>query len=135
MHIPISHYVYEFSYPEGMPELAGIVFYVGKGTSLRRMDNHLKEAANGCDCAKCEAIRSVWDAGLVVVRRIVFESQSESKTLNEEKRRILQHRSPYLTNKIQTQPIYTNESNGYKRTRIIIKDEDCEPGSISPFWT
>ncbi len=37
MHILKSHYVYEFSYPERMQELEGIVFYVGKGTSLQRM--------------------------------------------------------------------------------------------------
>lgn len=134
MYIPKSHYVYEFSYPEGMPELAGIVFYVGKGTSLHRMDSHLREAANGCDCEKCKAIRSVWDAGLVVVRRIVFESRSNSKTLNEEKRRILQHRSPYLTNVIQAPPIYTRQSDSGKLP-IIIRDEDCPPGSVSPFWT
>src|SRR5262245_2196176 len=102
MPIPKSYYVYEFSYPEGMPELAGIVFYVGKGTGLHRMDKHLYEAANGCDCAKCKAIRSVWDAGLVVVRRIVFESRSESETLNEERKRIIQHQSPYLTNIVRT---------------------------------
>jgi excisionase family DNA binding protein len=98
MHIPQSYYVYEFSYPEGMPELAGIIFYVGKGTGLHRMNVHLNEAASGCDCAKCNAIRSIWGAGLVVARRIVFESSSETDTLDEGKRRILQHRSPHLTN-------------------------------------
>lgn len=96
--VPITHYVYEFSYPEGMPELAGVIFYVGKGTSLQRMNNHLDEAASGCDCRKCEAICSIWDANLVVVRRIVFETLSEDDALQEEQRRILLHQSPFLTN-------------------------------------
>ena len=76
----------------------------------------------------------MWDAGLVVVRRIVFESRSNSKTLNEEKRRILLHRSPHLTNVIQATPIYTNEDDNGKLP-IIIRDEDCPPDSKSIFWT
>ena len=96
--VPQTHYVYEFSYPEGMPELAGTVFYVGKGTTLQRMNNHLDEAAAGCDCRKCGAIRSIWDANLVVVRRIVYETLSNEDALREEQRRILLHRSPFLTN-------------------------------------
>lgn len=98
MKIPKSFYIYEFSYPEGMPEGKGAIFYVGKGTHVVRMDDHFREAMNGCECNKCQAIRSVWDAGLTVVRRIVFESTSEMDTLNEERRRILQHQSPFLTN-------------------------------------
>jgi len=99
---PKSYRVYEFSYPEEMPEFAGIVFYVGKATNLSRLDAHLREAAKGCACAKCKAIRSIWNASLTVVRRIVFESQSESEALNEERRRIIEHQSPYLTNIIRT---------------------------------
>lgn len=114
---PNSHYVYEFSYPEGMPEVGGIVFYVGKGSSLSRMDNHFQEARSECDCAKCQTIRVVWDAGLVVVRRIVFESPLERETFNEERRRILLHESSYLTNIVKTkkqlkdgpEPVVTGE--------------------------
>lgn len=91
--VPQASYVYEFSSPEGMPECAGRVFYVGKGTSLQRMNNHLDEAATGCDCRKCEAIRSLWDSNLAVVRRIVFETLSEDDALQEEHRRILLHQS------------------------------------------
>lgn len=99
MDIPKSHYVYEFSYPERMPELAGIIFYVGKGTNLSRMNVHFQEAAReDCHCAKCEAIRSVWAVGLVVVRNIVFTSRDERATLAEEGRRIIRHYSPHLTN-------------------------------------
>ena len=87
--IPNAYFVYEFSYPEGMSEVADKVFYVGKGTSLSRMDGHLREAAKGCLCTKCEAIRSIWAAGLLVTRRIVFESRSESEVLNEERKRII----------------------------------------------
>lgn len=96
---PRSPYVYEFSYPEGMPGgLAGIVFYVGMGTNLSRMDNHFIEASHGCPCDRCNAIRSVWDAGLVVARRIVFESTDREEVRREEASRIVRHRSPYLTN-------------------------------------
>lgn len=102
MRISASYFVYEFSYPEKMPELAGIIFYIGKGTKLSRMDAHFKEAAQGCICAKCEAIRSIWSLDLVVVRRIVFESRSESEVLNEERERIFRHQSPYLTNIVRT---------------------------------
>jgi acyl carrier protein len=103
--IPKSHYVYELAYPKEMPKLAGVVFYVGKGTSLSRMDDHLREAAReDCDCAKCEAIRSVWAAGLAVVRNIVFTSRNEKVTLEEEIRRIVRHHSPYLTNMQHNQP-------------------------------
>lgn len=99
MDIPKSYYVYEFAYPEEMPEVAGIIFYVGKGTSLSRMDIHLREAAReDCSCAKCKAIQSIWAVGLVVVRNIVFTSSDEMAALSEEKRRIVLHRSPYLTN-------------------------------------
>ena len=105
MPIQKSHFVYEFSYPEELPELAGIVFYVGKATKLTRMDDHFKEAAKGCICAKCEAIRSILNLGLAVTRRIVFESLSESETLNEERRRIIQHQSPYLTNIVRTKNV------------------------------
>jgi LEM3-like protein len=97
--VPRSHYVYEFSYPDGMPEgLAGIVFYVGLGTNLSRMDNRFIEASHRCPCDKCNAIRSVWDAGLVVARRIVFESTDIQEVRHEEASRIAQHQSPYLTN-------------------------------------
>lgn len=95
---PKSYFVYEFSYPPDMPELAGIVFYVGKGNNVRRMNHHLSEASKECDCDKCQAIRSIWDAGLVIVRRIVFESTSEQEALQEETARIARHRSPHLTN-------------------------------------
>src|SRR6266581_1453758 len=98
MHVPRSHYVHKFSYPEGMPELAGIVFYVRKGTGAARMDCHFVEAARGCDCDKCKAIHSIWDADLAVVRRIVFETTKEQEAIEEEKRRIHKHNSSRLTN-------------------------------------
>lgn len=99
MHIPKSHYIYEFSYPQHMPDFpGGTVFYVGKGTSLSRMDSHFTEATGGCDCDKCRAIRSVWNTGLAVARRIVFETTDEREAIREEKVRIARHLSPYLTN-------------------------------------
>lgn len=103
-------------------DIGGTVFYVGKGTSLFRMDNHFTEAASGCDCDKCGAIRSVWNAGLVVVRRIVFETTDEQEAMREEKARIAQHRSPYLTN-----------VHGDCGTRRVAKVEEKEQ-IIEPHW-
>jgi hypothetical protein len=122
MRIPKSHYVYEFSYPEGMPALADIIFYVGKGTSLFRMDAHFTEAAGGCDCDKCKAIRSVWDAGLVVVRRIVFETTDEQEAKLEESSRIALHRSPYLT----------NVQGGWGTRRVAKVEENKQ--AVEPPW-
>lgn len=111
---PKSYYVYEFSYPDLMMGLSGIIFYVGKGTHASRMDHHLQEAASGHECAKCKAIRSIWDTGLIPARRIVFETRDKVEVINEERRRILLHRSPHLTNiviidntkeKIKTEPV------------------------------
>ena len=65
-------YVYEFSYPEEIPERAGIVFYVGMSNTLTRLDKHLTEASGPCGCERCCAIRSIWDEDLLVVRRVVF---------------------------------------------------------------
>lgn len=96
--VPRSHFVYEYSYPVDMPELAGIVFYVGKATNAVRLDAHLTEATSGCECIKCQAIRSIWDLELVVVRRIVFESRDEAEALVVEKHRIEMHISAHLTN-------------------------------------
>ena len=114
-----QYYVYEVSYPEGMPNLAGIVFYVGKGSNLSRMDNHFQEARSGCDCSKCQSIRSVWDAGLAVVRRIVFESPLEREAFNEERRRILLHESPYLTNIVKTKKTLKVEPDLVKSAEVV----------------
>lgn len=97
--IPKSHYVYEFAYPQNMPlPWSGETFYVGKGTRLTRMDDHFKEAVNGCSCLKCQAIRLVWKAGLAVSRRIVFESTNELEVFQKEKQTIIKRKSPFLTN-------------------------------------
>lgn len=108
--IPPSYYVYEFSFPDGTVldeddgevNLSGVVFYVGKGTLASRMDHHFREAASGCECDKCNAIRAIWDAGLVVVRRIVFETLDEVEALNHERFLINTHMGPYLTNVMGT---------------------------------
>lgn len=108
--IPVSYYVYEFSFPkktileeDGIrTDVSGVVFYVGKGTSASRMDSHFREAANGCECDKCDTIRLMWDAGLVVVRRIVFETLNEAEALDREKFLINAHMGPHLTNIMST---------------------------------
>jgi DNA-binding XRE family transcriptional regulator len=96
--IPKAFYVYTFAYPAGMPN-AGAVFYVGKGTSLHRMDHHFKEAVGGCQCQKCQAIRSVWDTGLPVERRIIFDTVDEQGALQHEQESIARYQSEHLTNK------------------------------------
>jgi hypothetical protein len=114
-----SYHVYEYSYPDAMPEVGGIVFYVGKATQLSRIDAHLGEAQRGVASPKCDAIRSTWNAGFAPVRRIVFESLSEKEALEEEKRRILLHKSPYLTNIVM---------NGDAKPVVILQDdEEDEP--------
>lgn len=103
-----QYFVYEYSYPQEMPDplRAGVIFYVGKATNGARLDHHLAEAKTDCSCAKCQAIRLVWDAGLTVIRRIVFESINNTEVVNEERRRILLHESPYLTNVVKTRRKY-----------------------------
>lgn len=118
-----------------MPELAGIIFYVGKGTNLSRMNDHLREAAReDCNCAKCEAIRSVWAVGLVVTRNIVFTSKDERATLDEESRRIVRHYSPHLTNlrlpKELTSPLYPENEGIETNLPEISNEPDLYPGLV-----
>ncbi len=40
-----SHYMHKFSYPEEIPEFAGTIFFISKGTNLSRMDDHVRKAA------------------------------------------------------------------------------------------
>jgi hypothetical protein len=101
--VPVTYIVYEFSYPQEMPGgLAGIVFYVGMADNTFRLDDHLFIAAGhrkkGYDSANSQVIRSIWDAGLVVVRKIVYETLSKSDAETKEGDLIKFHQLSYLTN-------------------------------------
>ena len=76
-----NYYVYEQAYPDDFldQELAGTVFYVGKGTG-NRIDFH-EEAASGkhydANQQKCAIIREIQAQGKQVVKRKVYETDVE----------------------------------------------------------
>ena len=79
-----NYYVYEQAYPDDFldQELAGTVFYVGKGTG-NRIDFH-EEAASGkhydANQQKCAIIREIQAQGKQVVKRKSMRPMS-SRTL------------------------------------------------------
>src|SRR5579862_3005235 len=88
---PKTWYVYTYAFPNGP------IFYIGKGNQ-GRIDEHEREAQNGCACAKCQAIREIWASGHPVQKRIVYETLLEDEALEYEKKLIYQHSGPHLTN-------------------------------------
>jgi len=84
-------YVYTYAFPDGT------VFYVGKGNHAR-IDDHEREARNGCDCDKCRIIRQIWKSGHPVQKRIVFETFVEAEALVQEHSLIERYAGPQLTN-------------------------------------
>ena len=99
-----SDIVYILSYPKGFclptgEDLAGIVFYVGKGLPNRIMA-HEKEATTSCSCEKCQVIRSIWDVKLMVQRDIVAKDLTPAQSTELERECLLVRFSgPYLVNK------------------------------------
>jgi hypothetical protein len=90
MNRPKNYINYIYSYPEGCikpdgTDVSNHVFYVGKGTGYLRIDNHLTEAAGGCECKKCQEIRWIWSLGMVPNRQVVFETLSEKEAFANEK--------------------------------------------------
>lgn len=72
-------YVYTLGHPNGM------IFYVGKGSG-KRVQSHLGEARKGdCHCDKCKFIRKIWKDKLEVQIEIVFETDSGSEALEQER--------------------------------------------------
>src|SRR5438876_12264826 len=56
---------------------SGIVFYVGKGTGYR-IDDHEREARNGVQSHKCNAIRKVWaDGEEIIKQKVAFHDNEE----------------------------------------------------------
>jgi hypothetical protein len=76
-----KYYVYELAYPDDFldQELAGVVFYVGKGKGNRI--NFHEEAASGkhydCNQRKCVIIQEIQAQGKQVVKRKVYETDVE----------------------------------------------------------
>jgi hypothetical protein len=76
-----KYYVYELAYPDDFldQELAGVVFYVGKGKGNRI--NFHEEAASGkhydCNQRKCAIIQEIQAQGKQVVKRKVYETDVE----------------------------------------------------------
>lgn len=124
-----SYFNYTYAYPQGCfdddgKDLNSIVFYVGKGSDTRRIDDHIREAAKGCGCIKCHEIKWIWSKGLSPSRRIVFDTLSE-KIAFENERHLIQvvYCSAYLTNvssSLQT-PVYRHQ-----RSQEIISISEAE---------
>jgi hypothetical protein len=67
----VSYYVYELIDPRDKS-----VFYVGKGTG-KRIDHHELEARRGRVSRKCDRIREIESAGLLVAKRKVKQFSDE----------------------------------------------------------
>lgn len=120
-----SYFNYTLSYPEECfdgdgTDLSNIVFYVGKGTHLSRIDNHFREAAaRRCSCEKCNVIRWIWSKGKAPLRKIVFETLSEDEAFGNEQHLIQsEYKSKYLTNVNHATPC----GNRTYRRPVIEKD-------------
>lgn len=72
------YYVYILLRPDGR------AIYVGKGTGDRVLA-HEAEAARGCTCYKCRAIRKVWRSGRDIQRTIVFRTDDEDAAYEYER--------------------------------------------------
>jgi hypothetical protein len=87
-------YVYELIDPR-----CGAVFYVGKGVG-RRSASHDKEARKGVASPKCDRIRSIWQDGLSVSRRVVERFQCEKSAYDAERNLIEKIGLERLTNRV-----------------------------------
>lgn len=84
--------VYALCFPNGKP------FYIGRGGPARPFA-HKYEARNGCQCAKCETIRSIWRSGQEVSRFIMLATDDEQEATAHEADLIALHNLDTLTNK------------------------------------
>jgi hypothetical protein len=116
-HSQYHFYVYLLLDPDRHP------FYVGKGSGGRILD-HEREAKNGHDCPKCDAIRAIWQAGGQVGRAIVFETDDEREVLQQETALIAHYGLQNLTNKGPRGP----KSKGRR-----IQTQSKHPGLIPDF--
>ena len=87
-------YVYFLCHPDGVP------FYIGKGQG-NRIVHHEKEARTGCECSKCQMIRTLWAQGDQVRYQIVLETDNEHAALAYERDLIRQYGLVNLTNQTE----------------------------------
>jgi len=109
------YYVYVLARPDGTP------FYVGKGSG-RRVFDHEREAASGCNCAKCIIIRNMWQKGEQMQRLINFATSDEAVALQHERELIQQYRHFGLCNKQYLPPIAQQQSS----------TDNCDDYSFNP---
>lgn len=87
---PYDYYTYvlESSIPTELTRFEdrkyGYVFYVGKGVGIR-MHWHEEEARLGHACRKCDFIRSIWDRGGHIKKKIVFATLVEREAYAHER--------------------------------------------------
>ncbi len=123
------YFNYIYQYPEGCLSSDGVdlsnqVFYVGKGTGTSRMDAHLTEALNGCECEKCSVIRWIWSLEKVPGRQIVFQTVDHQESLDNEKHLIqVVYKDEPLVN-VQHTP-----KTPKKRSVTIVDEVAYEPAS------
>ena len=79
-------------HPDGQP------FYIGKGSG-NRIAHHEAEVRRGHDCPKCNIIRAIWQAGGIIGRSIVFETDDEQAAFDREAELIGQYDLGILANK------------------------------------
>lgn len=92
MAAPKEYYVYQLIDPRSNKP-----FYIGKGKG-QRLDAHEKEAAKGAVHPKCEVIRDIQSAGLVVGKEIVKRFANEDAAYKYEARLIKRIGLENLTN-------------------------------------
>ncbi len=122
---PTTYYVYTYAFPDGT------IFYIGKGTR-GRIDEHEREASYGCQCQKCEIIRSIWISGKPVQKRIIYETLDELDALEQELALIRSHAGPHLTN-IKSNPHRAKNLQSSNNTSIsdeVFQDQTVDQGRL-----
>lgn len=129
-----KYYVYLFWYPEdyqdenGSTELAGIVFYVGKGSinaaGIDRIDQHEKEARLGYAARRYDVIRKIWRLGYQVQKAKVYETDVERDALIYEWACIqCIYAGPYLANVTGNSYYYDEMRENYERRQAQWAEE------------
>lgn len=113
---PYDYYVYTLSYPKYSGRMGPYarIFYVGKGVGIR-IYVHEEDARRGCKCHKCCVIRSIWEHGCSVDKKIVFVSSDENEACRCErelidkigiKNLVNKHRPPPEARHLNLSPYY-----------------------------
>jgi len=137
---PKMYYVYTLVDPR-----EDKIFYIGKGKEKRPFA-HRVEANAGCECKKCQMIRSIWDAGYDVRLNYVYETEDERAALLREKqliariglRRLCNLRPGHISTKVETwdAPLCESERQytryNHERDILAQKAREIETGVLSP---